>query len=1522
MRLSSIAVSRPITTFMVFLAIVVLGYVSYRRLPVQLLPDITLPTIGVFASTPYSAAENLDRVTRRLEGIAAELPRVKSIRSWTFPEGMWMRVDFEYGTNLQYAQVDFEERLLSFQQSLNDRQVFINCFPFSTADFEAQYMELSVRGKGDLEALFRTTAEQVETQLKAISGVSKVELRGLRDQAAQVDFNTDLLAGFGLELGTVIGRIQAAASADSYLGTLRVPGERHFVRLNDRVRTVEELADLYVDGKGIVRLRDVATIDTGVAAPRWVNRYDGKNAIGITMEREAGENMIDLARKTRKRIAEINSTLPPGLELHIDEDLAKYVEDAIAQVKRLAGVGALLALLVPLVFFRSLRVALIVFLSVPICLISVFNLFYAAGMSINVFSIVGLALGVGMLVDNSIVVVENAFRLYEQGASPAEAAGRGGVEVSQGLIAATLTTAAVFVPMAFLEGEFKLFIKEPTLALVFPLLLSLVVALTLIPVLTYLVLRTRRRRGLEASGRNPIRRAYAATLKAALRHRSLLLFIVAVAVTFTFLESCQRVRETAGNQGGTNDYARFFFQAPRGSLLSDVDTRVRVIEERLAAHPSIESFRVNFNGDGGQASMKLKPRKERQFRESVEEFRATILDYVGEVPGLELSRRRLNEPMAAPPVDLGDQGSIELKAMNIDTLQPFAERLIDLLRTHPQISNARIEQQRTDPYYLAAIDRDKSGVYQVKADMLGRYVQVTRSSGTISQLQLKDGDLRTNVSFIISAAEGSTIDQVRAMTMFTPGLGQVPLGELATFQTSQAPGFMRRQDRQDSLEVTYFHDTGVDVAKLKEDVKKLFAAMPNPGGVVMQFTGEAQRLDERQNQFFFILIFGSLLVYVVMAAVFESFWVPFTILATNPLMIIGIVWGLDIAGLPLDDMAVFGVILLVGLAVNNGIVMMDRALAMQRAGYSRVRAIFEASLTRLRPITMTYLTTTLGLLPMAIIGEEGDQWRPVSVVVIGGLTSATLLTLVVLPCFYLIGDDFVRWARRPFLNLVHALFDLVESTTNAVMHPVRLLRGRMAFAPAARPFISAAAVGLLAMLRTPGAAIAGLPGDAIWALRWTPRGLRGTPQRLAPMDTRPPGRIRRVLTAAVRLPWRLVGGILWLMRTAARVRLRLRPPFVRLAPPRVATPAPVIEPPAVVASEPPPTVELRNIQVVYPAGPARRLWCALRRRPLPGFAALSGIHLTMDTGLVGLLGPNGAGKTTLLRVLAGLLPPTRGTVRLFGVSHREAGPELAPLIGYLPQNHGHYDWMTLYQYLDFFALVLAQTIERARALEAAGAGHPALRAQLDRLTPLTDPRRRHEAILAAAAEVTLTEVLDRRLAGFSGGMKQRAGLARILLQAPPILIVDEPTAGLDPVERVKVRALLSRLARHRLVIFSTHIVEDLEHDCDALAILASGRLRYSGPPAGLLERWRGSIREAFPAPGQDLTQLRDALEAAGHRLLYRVTRDGREGFRLIGIGLIDAPNETVEPTLEDALIATLDLRDARRLSTQVSLPRL
>lgn len=1449
MNLTRLSVRRPVTTLMVFLAVVLLGFVSFRQLPVQLLPDLTVPGLGVYLGKPESSPQEImEELTRPAESIIAELPRVRGIRSWTGEWGTWIQVEFQPGTDIRFMTLDLQERLNVFQTGLEDRRTQVNVFPFSTSEFNNFLMELALEGPEGEAFLAELVEDRIEPALSAISGVARVEAGGVANEAAVVELDPVRLRGFDVDFAEVFRRIQSAGTEENYLGRLRVPGEDHFIYLQPAVRTVEDLRVLPIDAGGTIVLEDVATVDYGLATGRRLYRSNGRNAVGIRLDREEGANLIEVARQVRSRIDEVNAELPDGMRLVIQTDIAEIVESAIFELLRLALIGAALALFVPLFFFRSLRIAGIVFVSVPISVVAVFNLFYFAGMSLNVFSIIGLALGVGMLVDNSIVVVENCYRLHDRrGLAPLLAAEQGGAEVGKALLAATATTCVPFIALLFVEGEFALIVREPTLALVFPLMISLLIALTLSTMLASRALavggkaavRPPSARQLQGRTSSRFRRVYRRILKGALRRRGVVMLIVAAVLVVIFFEACAAVRESTVSREQTSTVFRVHVRTPSGSTLAEASAAFGYVEERLAEHPDIERFGAWIRGNGGHVDVTLFESRERPSGRTLPQIRATIVDFIGDVPGAEVSLTSPDAPLDENPLQTAGLGLLEVRAMDAEPLDAYAERLAEAIRLLPEIDSARVQRERATPELQSQLVRERMQLFNIQAQTLGQYVGATRASGQISSLILRDGNRRTDVTVVIAGAEASTVDDVRRLQVYTGDGSTVRMEEISEFVAGTAPRARSRIDRMSAATIEYVPVPGVERSQVTRALRETIRSVPNPIAAVTEFGGQQAQLDERQRDFLFVLGIGLLFIYIVMAAVFESFWIPFTIILTNPLMLIGIVGALAITDLPFDELAAFGVILLNGLAVNNGIVLMDTAMRLQREkGLSRLRSIFQAADQRLRPIVMTFLTTTLGLLPLAMTGGAESQWRPVAVTVLGGLTTATILMLVVLPCIYMLGEDTVGSVRPYAARASRAIFGRLERWANGAVHFVFTL---------VRPWK--------------------------WRLRPVLQAM------LFPFRV-----VRRVVALAVRVvlfPIRLMRESLsdagWFVKRdrAARHAGATTSTFIERT-----TAQPVV-------------LEVRNLRVHFP----------LSR--VPGrtreFEALKGIHLDIPPGLFGLIGPNGAGKTTLMRCVAGLLAPTRGSVMLDGSPMRAFGAAISPLIGYLPQVQGHYGWMTLREHLEFYALLHAEAATRSRL-------HPetpsAVRRRLAVMPDLTDPREREGAIRQAAEEVNLLDVLHERIATFSGGMRQRAGIARLLVASPPVLIVDEPTAGLDPIERMRLRILLAQLAHGRTLILSTHLVEDIEESCDAVAVLKQGSLAFAGSPDALRGRFSKSVW-SLPFNGKPPEALQEEAAQAGGRLLFRYARAGEQGLRILSSQAPHADARPEAPTLEDALLALL-----------------
>ena len=654
---------------------------------------------------------------------------------------------------------------------------------------------------------------------------------------------------------------------------------------------------------------------------------------------------------------------------------------------------------------------------------------------------------------------------------------------------------------------------------------------------------------------------------------------------------------------------------------------------------------------------------------------------------------------------------------------------------------------------------------------------------------------------VVDYEEGLKLAEMRRIPIFSPTLrATVPLENLGSFEMVRRSGHMFRMNQQRIVRVIYSLAPNAKQQDVEAAVRQICENYPLPAGFSFELGGFSQNWEELLDAFRQILWLALILVYMLMAALFESFYQPFVILFTIVLAFVPIIWGLILTDTQFSEMAVFGIVFLIGLLPNSGILLVNFASAMRREKkFPRSRAVFLASAYRLRPILMTVGTTALGLAPMAIRTRGNDgEWIPFAIVVISGLMGSTVLTLLLIPGLYFIFEDVWKLFGRG-IHYVHSLrWILVFWST----------KRRAAFRERATAY-----------------------------------------RRQAPREE--PLRIETWnLTRIYSRPF--------LLRVEEAVIRRFRILFPgRLAPVGLVagTPLPALRPTEVDTDE----------AETLSAGTVRRE------------KALAGVHLDIERGLFGLLGPNGAGKTTLIRLLVGIDQPTRGTCKVCGYDIVREGAKVRSSIGYLPQDFGVYGDRTARDYLRHFAL----------------------------LKGMRTKRERDQAVEHALEMVNLTEHADTSVGGFSGGMMRRIGLAQIFLKPPKVLVVDEPTAGLDPLERLRFRNLLTQLAADRVVVLSTHIVEDVAHSCRRLAVLQNGTITYHGEQEGLLDTARGHVVEI---------ETTDE-EWADARALGEVTTMQRMagGLRLRLVCADDPPpgSRPVEPTLEDAYVYHTVVADAQ-----------
>jgi len=1430
MNLSKIAISRPVTTTMFFIAIVLLGCVAFNELPVQLLPDVSLPGAMVFARYEgLSVPDTVERLTKPIESCAATTPRVREISSTTFAGFLRAEVLFDFGTDMRFATLDLHDKLMRFRSTLPRRGVFVFLRAYGTERMQSFFMWISVSGKEDSEILRRIVEDQLQPQLEAIDGVAEVSVGGHSHESIDVVFQRDQLVAHKLGLNRIFSRVRSAVIGKQTLGRVHGTHEDYSVVLGETVSDEEQLRYLQLDDRGIIRLDDVAHVYRNQRPSEYVSRLNGLNVIGLLLRKDAQVNPLRLAVKVRRTLKDIERNLPAGYKITIEDDAAKTIEDIIKEVRTLAIIGALLAMVVLMLFVRNLRMAAIIFTAIPISVITTFNLMYFAGLSLNIITLIGLALGIGMLVDSAIVVLENIFRHFERTGHAVESSDRGTGEVWRALMATTLTNVVVFTPILFVEGEMSLLFREGALAIVFPIIVSLLVALTLVPMVTARILAGREKRGegrgrwrrlrgrlsewlhrhypyWPAHHRRPrrlYREFYLLVLRSALRHRLRLLLLTALAVFLTAWICVPRVNKKTMQRDSDPLAFPIFVQVPKGATREQLVRALDLAETRLQKLPELEKTRTfGEASEGATIYAKLVPQKQR--KRSLQEVRESVLNFIGEVPGCQLSLRPFNiegRQSASSQISYAEGGVIAVHGAHWEALEWVANALARQLELVPGVARVEVQTMRGDPEMQFTLDRERAALYNIRADDLTNYFEASQRRGTFSQITMERGDRKLDVLLRMGRIGhdpeedveevARPISEVKSMEILSPSGGTVQLGDIGYFRKVVGNDHLHRYNLQFSQTLLYALEPRVNRALVEDAVRSLVKNARLPAGYSAEIIGEEKKINENLRQLKWMLEIILVLIYMVMASVFESLLSPFVIMLSLPLAAIGVLWGMILTGTGMDELAMLGMVILAGIVVNNGIVMMDFLSMLRRErGYGRTAAIITACRARLRPILMTALTTTLGLVPMAFRSDENINWSGLAIVIISGLSVSTLLTLVIIPAMLMNVEDALAFLLRQALEVWRWRWLLY------FFRPSRMRAKRLELAPA------------------------------------------GGPAPFAP-------------TFAVAM---------------SRVAAHEEP----LASETHHSPFTLHH------SSRPAGIEVRHVRMIYPVFRPRTLLHVIPSprykygaRPPSGVEALRNVNLSIEKGVFGLLGPNGAGKTTLLHIITGMVRPTCGYVAVNGLDMAAEAEQARREIGYLPQSFGLHGVFTAREYLTYYSLIAG----------------------------IKDRAARDRNVAAVLEQVNLLDVADRKVGTFSGGMRQRLGIARLLLTLPRVIIVDEPTAGLDPIERIKFRILLSQLAQDRVVLLSTHIIDDISSSCRRLALLNEGRIVYDGTPAGLVDRARNRIWE-YPGRFDD-----EALICERYSLLHKKAAGaGQVLFRFITESC-DLPGaRRIEPSLEDAYI--------------------
>ncbi|HZM15582.1 MAG TPA: efflux RND transporter permease subunit [Candidatus Krumholzibacteria bacterium] len=1011
------AVRRRVTVVMASLAVTAFGIVGYQRLPLELFPDISYPSLTVQTDFPDTAPQEVENlVTRPVEEAVGVLRGLKSVHSVSRPGVSEVTLEFDWDSDMDMLSMEVREKLDRLILPEEAEEPIVLRFDPSLDPI----MRIALSGKGELNAMRNLAERKIKLDLETIKGVASAQVKGGLEDEIHVDVDQERLAALGIPLQRV-REVVGVSNVNMPGGSLRGADSHFLIRTLNEFDTVDEIGGVIIEDRAgaVVRLRDVAKVSKGTKEREEITRVDGNECVEIAAFKEGDANTVTVSRRLRERLAEWEKKLPEGHQLSILFDQSHFIEQSIKEVRDSALYGGILAILVLFLFLREVRSTVIIAATIPISVVATFMLMYRMNISLNVMSLGGLALGIGNLVDNSIVVLEAVHRKKKLGLSLGRAALEGADEVAAAVVASTLTTVAVFLPIVFVEGIAGQLFRDQALTVSISQIASLIVGLTLIPMLSALgpAIRKADLEGPPISlgeedddvgdasrltlGRfsryydGLVRRAIArpwATLGVAFA-----LFVVAVG-SLRFIGSELIPPLTEGE---------FFFEIklPEGSSLAATNRVVAEIEAAAAANPDIEqtysrvgsrlvSGGMSMNAMGehfGQVNVRLANRTDDAVEAGVAEALRARFD---DMPDVEARFGRPSYFSLKTPIELILYGE------DLEILRDYSIDLSRRLGAIPGLVDVRSSLEAGNPELQVVFDRDRVAALGLDLGTLSETLQ-GRVQGVVPT-RYKEADRQIDVRIRNQESDRTSVADVRNLVLPGPGGGAIRLVSVANVKVDEGPAEIHRLQQQRAAVISANLE-GRSLGSAVQAIRGTLTEEPTPAGISSEIGGQNAEMQVSFASLRFALILAIFLVYLVMAATFESFIHPFIVLFTIPLGIVGVVAGLLLTGTSISVMVLIGVVLLVGIVVNNAIVLIDAVNRLRRAGFDKAEAVVRAGHIRLRPILMTALTTVLGLVPMAVAWGEGAELRaPLAITVLSGLSVATLLTLVVIPALYVL----------------------------------------------------------------------------------------------------------------------------------------------------------------------------------------------------------------------------------------------------------------------------------------------------------------------------------------------------------------------------------------------------------------------------------------------------------------------------------------------------------------------------------------
>ncbi len=1007
---SGLCIKKPVTTVMVTLMVFIAGIVSYFHLDQALMPDMDLP-IAVVATTYVGASpeEIEELISKPLEESMGTIANVDTITSYSAMNMSMVLLQFVDGTDIDMAAVDMRDKLDQIKSSLPDDAGEPTVIKM---DINAMPIDIGVKAENlDLNELNELLEDNVVNRLERIEGVASVDLSGGITREIRITVDPVKLAGYGLTTSALSG-VLAAENMNLPSGDLTQGNTTVAVRTIGEFTSLQEIQDLPIStaSGAVIHLSDVAKVEQVEADRNSFTYINGTKGILISVDKQSTANLVEVSNALKEEIAELQQDYPE-LDIELLTDTSEYIELSLSNITETALLSAAIAFFVLLLFLRNAITSAIIAVSIPTSIMATFALMYVTGINMNMISMGGVAIGIGMLVDNSVVVLDSIYQYYERGYSAAESAEVGAKEVSMAIIASTLTTVAVFIPMALIGGTAGAMMKNLSFTIVYALTASIVVALTFVPMACALLLRRETKlfawknnkllSFLErwAAAVDALSDRYERVLKWALNHRKKTVLTVLV----VFLLSLCSVPLAGMDFMASMDegVVSVTVELPNGTDLDTTEEttlevlyRLQEIPEADVIYANVGSGMMSAGTNSASVTVNLVDKSER--KRSADEVSAAIEEMLADIPGAEISASSSDAAM-------GSLASADV-TMNVfgydsDMLMDVEKELVARLSTVDGLSDVEGSTGETVPEATVKIDRGRASQYGITTAAVAGALNTAISGSTATQYKLDGTEIDVVIRYDTNAVNYLT--DLRNLTVTSAYGTQVPLSDIASVTMEESATTIMRKNQKNYITISA-NAENMSTSEAQRLVEQEMAKLELPDGCSYEFGGMMEMMNDTFHSLLTAMVVAVLLVYMIMASQFESLRYPFIVMFSMPLAITGAIIGLLITGNTITMPAMMGFVMLVGMVVNNGIVLVDYTNQLMERGMNCYDALTTAGPRRLRPILMTTLTTVLGMVPMALATSEGSEMmQALAIAVIFGLTLSTVITLIFIPVLYM-----------------------------------------------------------------------------------------------------------------------------------------------------------------------------------------------------------------------------------------------------------------------------------------------------------------------------------------------------------------------------------------------------------------------------------------------------------------------------------------------------------------------------------------